>query len=511
MTDRSSSTVSKPVLDPTLETPAPKLYGEVTVTQHEWGTSVWEDYDQLEMLADSGTGEIWLCQKKTDKRTVEEEEEDNVISNETDARQKQLYVIKTIDKNFLSGMFAKELRNEVDILRQLDHPHIVRIYGVYEDPDSIYLVMEYCPGGDLTTRFPYSEAQVARIMTQVLSAVVCCHQHKVVHRDLKLENITWATENTVKLLDFGYAQKYRRPRGDYTMKMDVGTTYTLSPQVIEGEYSERTDEWGVGVMAYMLLTGGTKPFDADKNVRLRDEIRKGKYSMDGQEWENVSQQAKDFVSSLLEYKEEKRITAEEALESPWLKFQDNNQEELNESVIDSVAEALITTVQEPKLKRLSMLILAHEVAESEIEHLRKAFAAMDSTKDGTIRLQEFQSIIQNSKTLNIGTDELTEVFQELDLNDTGAICYTDFLSATLESIAKIDKNMVAEAFDRLDVESDGVIDKEDLQAVLAIDSDREAAQDRAEEILSEVDTNHSGKIGFETFASMFFDDVPKYD
>jgi calcium-dependent protein kinase len=493
MSNDTSNTTPTSALNPELEAPEPKLYGEVTLTEHQWGASVWEGYDKLELLADSGTGEIWLCQKK--RAASKEEEEDNHTGDTHDHQQQQqtqhLYVIKAIDKNFLSGMFAKELRNEAEVLRQLDHPHIVRVYKVYEDRNNIYLVMEYCAGGgDLTTKFPYSEAQVARIMTQILSAVVYCHQHKVVHRDLKLENIVWVTDDTVKLIDFGYAQKYRRPRGDYTMKVEVGTTYTLSPQVIQGKYSERTDEWGLGVVAYMLLTGGTKPFDAEKNNQIRDEIQRGEYSMDGPEWDDISHAAKDFVSSLLEYDEDKRITAEVALESPWLQSHDKNGENVDEPVMDLVAEALITCAHEPKLKRLSMLIIAHEAPESRIEELREAFTAMDSTKDGTINWEEFQSILQNSTSFNLPKDKLAEIFDEIDMNNLGAICYTDFLSATLESIGKVDEDMVAEAFEKLDVQNSGVIDKDNIKSVLEADSKSDEAAAQAEEILNEVDAKN---------------------
>ena len=203
----TSEPTNVPQLDPKAEAPQPRLYAEVGMTENEYGTSVWQDYEKVTLLADSGTGEIWLCHRK-------------------DQQQQQQYVIKSIDKAFLSGMFAKELKNEVDVLRQLDHPHIVRIYETYEDRNAIHLVQEYCALGDLATKPPQSEEEVAMVLTQVLSAVVYCHQHKVVHRDLKLGNIVWASENAIKLIDFGYAQQYtRKMRGEYRMQYDIGTVY----------------------------------------------------------------------------------------------------------------------------------------------------------------------------------------------------------------------------------------------------------------------------------------------
>jgi calcium-dependent protein kinase len=494
----SSPQRNLPALDPEVEAPPPKLFAEVSMMEHEWGTPVWEDYEKLKLLADSGTGEIWLCQRKNTNYSGSNS------SNQYDTPQ-QTYAIKAIDKNFLSGMFAKELQNEVDVLRQLDHPHIVRIYETYEDRSIIYLVMEYCAYGDLTTKFPQTDEEVAMVLIQVLSAIVYCHQHKVVHRDLKLENIVWASDTTVKLIDFGYAQHYiRQPRGEYTMKMDVGTTYTLSPQVIGGEYSERTDEWGIGVIAYILLTGGKKPFDADKNNQVREEIKRGEYSMHGPEWEGISQQAKDFVKSLLEYNEEHRITAEDALRSPWLMSFQQAVEDIDDNVIASVAEALVTCVQEPKLKRLSMMIIAHDAPEERIEELRTAFDALDSSKDGTITLEEFQSTIKNNSSIALSDAELEGIFHELDMNNTGVISYTDFLSATLESHCEVDVEMVAEAFDKLDVESTGAIEKENIEALLPeITADEtNGHKNPVDEILQEVNAP-DGKVDFETFSSMF--------
>mmetsp|Transcript_11153 Transcript_11153/g.17916 ORF Transcript_11153/g.17916 Transcript_11153/m.17916 type:complete len:515 (-) Transcript_11153:107-1651(-) len=477
------------------EAPLPKLYGQITVTENEWGTrSVWDDYQKEELLMDDGIGEIWSCRIRNDNHDT------GRGSKITD----QMYAIKSIDKNFLSGMFAKELRNEIDVLRQLDHPNIVRIYETYENRDTIFLVMEYCSGGDLTSKFPYSEAQVARIMKQVLSAVVYCHQHKVVHRDLKLENILWATDEQVKLIDFGYAQSYRQPRREYKMKMDVGTTYTLSPQIVSGQkYTERTDEWGLGVIAYILLTGGTKPFDAEKDRKIREEIKQGEYSIDGPEWEGISKEAKEFVRQLLEYDQEKRISAEEALQSPWIQaYARSEEDKVDEEVMHIVEKAILYSIEEPRLKRLSKMIIAHDAPEERISKLRQAFVALDTSKDGTITLVEFQSVMKASS--NLSENELREVFSELDLDQTGIISYTDFLSATIESIGLLDEDAIALAFDKLADESGGVIEKENIQAVL--EKSTKDAESEAAAILEEANADKEGTIDFETFSGLFADD-----
>jgi serine/threonine protein kinase len=103
------------------------------------------------------------------------------------------YALKSIQLDRVSPSFLEELENEINILRSLDHPHIVKAREVFKHKHHIYLVMELCDGGDLYGRMPYSERDSARIMTSLLSAVQYLHQHHVVHRDLKFENIMFET------------------------------------------------------------------------------------------------------------------------------------------------------------------------------------------------------------------------------------------------------------------------------------------------------------------------------
>jgi calcium-dependent protein kinase len=106
----------------------------------------------------------------------------------------QYFALKSIQLDRVSPAFLEELENEIDILRTIDHPNIVKAREVFKYKHHIYLVLELCDGGDLYGRAPYSERNAARIMTQILSAVQYMHEHKVVHRDLKFENIMFENE-----------------------------------------------------------------------------------------------------------------------------------------------------------------------------------------------------------------------------------------------------------------------------------------------------------------------------
>lgn len=470
------------------EAELPQLYGSLTVTENEFGQSVWDVYEKVKLLQEGGTGEIYKVRKKP-----------------SDA----FYAIKIIDKNFIFGIYHKELRNEIQVLANIDHPNIVRIYETYETKDYMFLVMEYCSGGDLGGRIIKPsccnqghtfEAQVAFILKQVLSAMAYCHKRKIVHRDLKLENVLWQSDApddfVVKVIDFGTSQRYRRPRADYTMKLDVGTNYAESPQAIKGEeYTEKTDLWSIGVIAFALLSGGLHPFDAEKEKDIRDKVVQGEYCMEGSEWKGISKEAKSFVASLLEYDEDKRPTAEEALQSTWLQSYLTEQEKQSqETLTDQVQDALLHATKEPKLKRLSMMIIAHCAPAKKLRELRQAFDALDTSNDGTIMYQEFQAAMKNC---DFTPKQLEEIFDELDQSKTGVIEYTDFLSATLETRGEIDSELLKEAFETLDVDNSGAISKEGLgtklEGVAPATDCEEVVEEIFEEVLDEADVKEEGK------------------
>merc|ERR1712157_453255 len=110
----------------------------------------------------------------------------------------------------VTPVFLKEMRNEVEILKTMDHPNIVKVYNVFERKQEIHIVMEFCSGGDLFSRCPYSEVDAANIVGQIVSAVSYMHKHGIVHRDLKLENVLFESRNStqIKVIDFGLATYY---------------------------------------------------------------------------------------------------------------------------------------------------------------------------------------------------------------------------------------------------------------------------------------------------------------
>lgn len=179
----------------------------------------------------------------------------------------------------------KKFKLEIDIMIQVDHPNIIKLYEIFEDSRYVYLIMEECTGGELFDRILqriseknlYTEKEAAIIFRQMMSAVCHSHSLKICHRDLKPENLIFlnSSNDSLKVIDFGLSKIFDEK--NHTMKSKVGTAYYVSPEILKGEYDEKCDIWSSGVILYILLTGDP-PFNGASDNEIYRNIAKKKYS-----------------------------------------------------------------------------------------------------------------------------------------------------------------------------------------------------------------------------------------
>ena len=206
-------------------------------------------------------------------------------------------------------------------MKQLDHPNILKLYEVYEDANSFYLVMELVQGKELfdkiVERGQYSEKDAAHIIRQILSAVSYLHAHDIAHRDLKPENLLSSGSGEgeiIKIADFGFSKNF----GEEKLMTSCGSPGYVAPEVLTSEsYDKSVDMWSVGVILYILLCG-YPPFYADNAPALFKKIMEVQYDFDDPSWEDVSSDAKNLIRHLLVGEPSKRYTAEQCLHDPWV-------------------------------------------------------------------------------------------------------------------------------------------------------------------------------------------------
>jgi len=163
---------------------------------------------------------------------------------------------------------------EIKVLRKIKHPNIIRLKGWFEDKETIYLVLEYCPGKDMSVFFKNklpSLKDVNKIMLQLVNALKYCHDNNIIHRDIKLENILIDEKLNIKLTDFGLCAIKEDDMEIFTGQ--VGTVRYTSPELLTGDgYNESIDVWDIGIVLFMLLTG-KYPFDGKKKDKIFKRIQ----------------------------------------------------------------------------------------------------------------------------------------------------------------------------------------------------------------------------------------------
>ena len=261
--------------------------------------------------------------------------------------------MKQITKAKITDM--GKFQTEIKILSMLDHPNIVRLFEVIEDDKYYNLLEELCTGGELLTRAQSSqlkEKDIARIFNQIMSGVAYIHGMGIVHRDLKLENILFSSEDPmspIKIIDFGFGvfmgkgeeKQLKEKEGETDLKKfgfkrlksKVGTLYYISPEIIKGNYDEKCDIWACGVILYILLAG-YPPFSGNTDKEVYSQITNIKYDFDKERWKNYSKYAKELIKNMLT-PAKSRYSAKQVLSSKWLeiKLKDNIDENIN-SILD---------------------------------------------------------------------------------------------------------------------------------------------------------------------------------
>jgi len=233
--------------------------------------------------------------------------------------------VKIIRKDALFGQDKIRFFYEMEIMKKLDHPNILRIYEIFQDQKRYYLITELCTGGELfdeiAKKSNFSEKGAAIIIEQILEAISYCHSKSIVHRDLKPENILIdsTNKNNIKVIDFGTSQKMKPKQ---KMSQAFGTSYYIAPEVLVTDYDEKCDCWSIGVIMFILLSG-KPPFDGETDKEIWKKVRDGKYSFSAEEWDDVSEEAKDLIKKLMTYDPKKRISWADALNHPWFSTQIN--------------------------------------------------------------------------------------------------------------------------------------------------------------------------------------------
>jgi len=406
----------------------------------------------------------------------------------------QKYAVKSIKiESIMSEL--KLIENELDIIRQVDHPNIIKHYESYNDGEYLHIVTELCTGGELFERIArkgkFTESESAKIMEKILTAISFLHNLEICHRDIKPENFMFNSSDPdaeIKIIDFGLSTKFISEK---SMKDIVGTPFYVAPEVLEGVYTNACDIWSLGVVLYTMLNG-RPPFNGTSSEVL-SKVAKAAVFFPEKNWRGVTTEARDIISKMLERNPEKRLTAKQCLEHPWFM---KNGDTTSHQIDMRILKRLKNYKKQPRFKQEILGIVRKFLHPLVVKYYTNNFRAIDQNEDGYITVPD---LIQTAKEKNIiiTENEAIKLLELLDFDKNGYCSISDFFAAA------VDKEFFSEeiarlAFDHFDVQKDGFITVMDL--IKAFKRETKIYTDKEiKEIIAEVDFDKDGKITFQEF------------
>lgn len=395
------------------------------------------------------------------------------------------------------------VKNELQLMRALDHRNVVRWHDTFEDVSCIYFVLDLCKGGPLMHRIlalgHFTERDASRIVKQIVEGVGHMHDRLVCHRDLKPPNVLFEARapidaSVVKIIDLGSATRFER---GVPMRVKVFSPHYGSPQVHAGEYTEACDLWSCGVLVFVLLSGHA-PFGAEADAAVVDAVRAGRIPF-GEAWAQLSPEAKDIAGRLLAVEEADRLKPRQALEHAWLA------EEAPRARGEGLQHLglLKGCVSTNRLKKASLRFIARQDTCGVARRLLAAFEELDDMGHGMLSPGEIREALDLAQVQ--GADDIRRVAGDAAAAGMPWVSWPEVLA---RKVALEQESDCRAAFNALDLNGDGSVSLDEIAQFLITGTDADVDIDVDEivkdvsRILQQADVNHDGVLDFNEFMQM---------
>ena len=420
------------------------------------------------------------------------------------------------DNNNILNEEKEDMKSEINILKKLSHPNIVKIFEFYETDNYFYIITEFCKSGELSKYINnnnLTESQLCVIFYQVFSGLMYLHENHIIHGDLKPQNILISSKENnsvsneiyswIKIIDFGTAKMFKKEiiKGNDI----VGTLYYIAPEVFSSNsdnYDEKSDIWSVGIILYKALTK-KYPFIGKSDDETVLSILENDY--DDSLLMNYSDELKDLIKNLLMKDPNKRPSAKEALNHIWFKkfngrilFTDFKKEEMT-IFIDNLYNFSYS-----KILQLVIAFLVHNLPETESsQKILKLFRYFNESGNCELTKEELKKGLKEFKTEDDFDLKIDKVFEELDGDKNGTIEFEEFLRACINKNEILNDKYINYAFKFLDKENKKSLSPEQIISAFFVE-ENESFKETMNQILNNNDYDENGRINFEEFKNLIY-------
>lgn len=431
-------------------------------------------------------------------RQVGEDKFATIFNCRNNATQKR-YVAKFYQVKNVNPKILESFMKEAEMLRNADHPNIIKVIDVYNDSVTAIIVTECCKGGELLSRIKneghLTENQVAGYMKQISSALAYLHSKKIVHRDLRLESISFLNadpDSALKITEFGSCKHFEK---NIRALERIGTPFYMAPEVIVGNYNEKCDIWSMGVMMHLMLTGEV-PFSGRNESEILNNILTTELNFEGKIWKKVSVEARALLKQMLTRSAPDRLSAVEVYQNQWVVARSANQVPDNE-LMGNTLNNLSKFDTESKLQRATLSFIVSQIMSTdETSGLNSVFRQLDVDGNGMLSVDEIRSGM--SRHTGMTDANIEELIRKVDLDANGEVNYSEFLAATIDWGNEMSRERLEQAFKLFDADGSGKISLDEL--VLAFGGSHQSKQ-MFLDMINEADTNKDGELDLEEFCT----------
>jgi len=408
----------------------------------------------------------------------------------------------------------ENIKRKNEILRNLDHPKILKVYEIYYYKDKYYIVTEFFEKGDLGKFLEknknLSEKQIANIIYKVLLTLQYAHQNMIIHGyistlNILVDDITNDGEYEIKVKDFSYF-KSNEP---INFNQNLGLLEYFAPEILLNKSIDKSiDLWSVGVLTYLLLDGRF-PIQGKNDSEIEENIINFKVvKFTSENMKKCSSMAREFIKKLLVFEPEKRINALEAINDKWFNHYHlgNKNKTVESSKLEHFMSNMTSYGDHFKIQQICIALIVHNLPQNcEIKELEKAFTSIDVDMNGKLTKEElmqgFQNIFKNRSNVNI-KEEVDKIFKKIDVDNSGTIGYGEFICACIDTKVLLEDRYLKFAFSCFDDNNSGFITASELKSVLTGGGKNDISKQVVQEMMKDVDVNNDNKINYGEFKKM---------